>query len=157
MRSPLLLLLILPVGVSSSGRSRATEEAGPVQAVLDSIARDLTSNNRSALVARYDKRGAFFLSNWGAELIPFDSLPTQVYGADWAPPVQFAWRNVHIEALGPRNSVAYAQFLWRRATGDSSLTSYTGVFAKDGGTWRIRSEHESPDVDRLKRELCPKQ
>jgi hypothetical protein len=154
---PLLLLLILPLAVGSAMRSRATDENGPVQAVLDSIARDLTSNNRSALVARYDKRGAFFLGNWGAELVPFDSLPTQIYGSDWNPPAQFAWHNVHIEALGPRSSIVYAQFVWRTAAGDSVLTSYTGVFVKEGRNWRIRSEHESADLGQLKRELCPKQ
>ena len=157
MRMPLLLLVILPLAVGSAGRSRATDESGPVQAVLDSIARDLTSNNRAALVARYDKRGAFFLGNWGAELVPFDSLPKQIYGYNWKPPVQFTWRNVHIETLGPRSSIVYAQFLWRTAAGDSVLTSYTGVFVKDGRNWRIRSEHESPDLGQLKRELCPKQ
>ncbi len=152
-----LPFVILPLAVGSAGRSRAIDDSGPVQAVLGSIARDLTSNNRSALVARYDRRGAFFLGNWGAELILFDSLPTQVYGSDWEPPVEFTWRNVHIEALGPRSAIVCAQFLWRTATGDSLLTSYTGVFVKDGRNWRIRSEHESPDVGRLKRELCPKQ
>ncbi len=120
MRMPLLLLVMLPLAVGSAGRSRATDDSGPVQAVLDSIARDLTSNNRAALVARYDKRGAFFLGNWGAELVPFDSLRTQIYGSDWKPPVQFAWRNLHIEPLGPGSSIVYAQFLWRTATGDSS-------------------------------------
>ena len=157
MRMPVLLLVILPLAVGSAGRSRATDDSGPVQAVLDSIARDLTSNNRAALVARYDKRGAFFLGNWGAELVPFDSLSTQIYGSDWKPPARFAWHDVHIEALGPRTSIVYAQFAWWTAAGDSSLTSYTGVFVNDGRSWRIRSEHESPDLAQLKRELCPKQ
>ncbi len=125
--------------------------------MLDSIARDLTSNNRTALVARYDKRGAFFLGNWGAELVPFDSLSNQIYGSDWKPPARFAWHNVHIEALGPRTSIVYAQFVWWTAGGDSVLTSYTGVFVRDGRNWRIRSEHESPDLAQLKGELCPKQ
>ena len=157
MRMPLLLLVILPLVVGSAGRSRATDEGGPVQAVLDSIARDLISNNRATLVARYDKRGSFFLGNWGAELVPFDSLPTQIYGSDWKPPVRFTWRNLHIETLGPRSSIVYAQFVWWTAAGDCVLTSYTGVFVKDGRNWRIRSEHESPDLGQLKRELCPKQ
>ncbi len=157
MRMPLLLLVMLPLAVGSAGRSRATDDSGPVQAVLDSIARDLTSNNRAALVARYDKRGAFFLGNWGAELVPFDSLSTQIYGSGWKPPVRFAWHNVHVEALGPRSSAVYAQFVWWTVSGDSILTSYTGVFVNDGRNWRIRSEHESPDLAQLKRELCPKQ
>ncbi len=156
MRMPLLLLVILPLAVGSGAHSRATDESG-VQAVLDSIARDLISNNRSALVARYDKRGAFLLGNWGVELVPFDSLSTQIYGSDWKPPAQFGWHNVHIDAVGPRTSIVYAQFVWRTAAGDSVLTSYTGVFVKDGRNWRIRSEHESPDQAQLKRELCPKQ
>ena len=42
MRMPLLLLVMLPLAVGSAGRSRATDDSGPVQAVLGSIARDLT-------------------------------------------------------------------------------------------------------------------
>ncbi len=99
----------------------------------------------------------FFLGNWGAELVPFDSLATQIYGSNWKPPAQFKWHNVHIEALGPRASIVYAQFVWWTGAGDSVLTSYTGVFVKDGRNWRIRSEHESPDLGQLKRELCPRQ
>jgi len=157
MRIPLLLVLILPFAVGSARRSPARDANGEVQAVLDSMARDLTSNNRAALVARYDKRGVFFLGNWGAELVPFDSLPTQIYGSDWKPPARFTWHNVHVEALGAQTSIVYAQFVWWTAAGDSVLTSYTGVFVKNGRNWRIRSEHESPDVGQLKRELCPKQ
>src|SRR2546430_16586729 len=132
MRIPLLLVLILPFAVGSARRSPARDANGEVQAVLDSMARDLTSNNRAALVARYDKRGVFFLGNWGAELGPFDSLPTQIYGSDWKPPVPFTWHNVHVEALGAQTSTGYAQFVCGPAAADSELPAYTGVFFNNG-------------------------
>jgi len=125
-----------------------------IHAVLDSIAVDLTSNNRASLVARYDRRGAMLLGNWGAELVLFDSLSTEVYGSDWSPPARFRWQHVTIDLVGPRNAVVYAQFLWHQPDGDSTLVSYTGVFAHDGKRWRIRAEHESPSRDDLKKSLC---
>src|SRR2546430_7790098 len=131
MRIPLLLVLILPFAVGSARLSPARDANGEVHAVLDSMARDLTSNNRAALVARYDKRGEFFLGNWGAELVPFDSLPTQILGSDWKPPARFTWHNVHVEALGAQTSIVYAQVVWWTAAGDYVLTSYTGVFVKN--------------------------
>jgi len=156
MRTPRLQLLLIPLVLSSEGHSRASKVPDSLRAVLDSIAVDLPSNNRSALVARYDRRGTFFLGNWGVELVPFDSLSSEIYGSEWQPPVHFEWRHVNVETVGPGSAIVYAQFLWRTPAGDSSLTSYTGVFVNDGKRWRIRSEHESPDEARLKRRLCAK-
>src|SRR5207249_5560808 len=154
---PYLACLLAPILLlSTSGSYKSADPREAVRAVLDSIAADLVANNRASLVARYDKRGAILLGNWGLKAYPFDSLPTQVYGAGWSPPVRFAWRNVTIEALSARSAVVYAQFIWHSAERDSSVNSYTGVFLHDGKRWRVRSEHESPDADFAKRFLCPK-
>ena len=136
---PYLACLLAPILLlSTSGSYKSADPREAVRAVLDSIAADLVANNRASLVARYDKRGAILLGNWGLKAYPYDSLPTQVYGAGWSPPVRFAWRNVTIEALSARSAVVYAQFIWHSAERDSSVNSYTGVFLHDVKRWRVR-------------------
>ena len=138
--APTLALLISPSPVSTNPTQR-------IRSVLDSIAVDLTANNRASLVARYDPKGVVFLGHGGLTFAPFDSLLTTVYGEWWQPPIRFAWRNVTVSTLGPSAAAVYAQFIWHSSAADSSVTSYTGVFRYDGKRWRISSEHESSASD----------
>ncbi len=142
MRSHLAWLLIPSVALSGYVIHTTADPRRDVQAVLDSIAIDLTANNRASLAARYDRRGAILLGHGRLRRLPFDSM-ANVYGDKWSPPVRFDWRNITIDVLNARSAVVYAQFMWYDSATDSSLTSYTGVLVHDGKGWRVRSEHES--------------
>ena len=142
MRLQAAWLLISALAVSGHKANDATNPRQAIQAVLDSITKDLVAANRTSLAARYDRSGAVFLGNWGMRTVPFDSIP-DVYGPKWTAPVRFHWRNITMDVIDSRNAVVYAQFMWYDSATASSLTQYTGVFRFDGKAWRIRSDHES--------------
>ncbi len=129
-----------------SGASASANVVEEARAFMDAYARDLLGGNRDAIVARYDRTGAYLLGNGHKEFSPYDSIAAQYRGASWQPPVSFAWRDLSFEPSGPDAVVVAGQFAWGAAAGAPSMTlSYTALLRRQDGVLRIRLEDESID------------
>jgi hypothetical protein len=127
----------------SSASVNIIEEA---RAFMDGYARDLLAGNRDAIVARYDRTGAYSLGNGHKEFSPYDSIAAQYRGASWQPPVSFEWRDLSFEPSGPDAVVVAGRFAWGAAPAAPPMTlSYTALLRRQDGVLRIRLEDESVD------------
>lgn len=131
------------VAARTGAHADAIEEA---RSFMDSYARELLAGDRAAIVARYDRTGAYILGNGRKEFVPYDSIVAQYSGANWSPPASFEWRDLSFEAAGPDAVVVVGLFTWGRGGGAPPMTlSYTSLLRRQDGVLRIRVEDESLD------------
>jgi hypothetical protein len=128
---------------SAAASATVVDEA---RTFMDAYARDLLAGDRTAIAARYDRTGAYFLGNGRKEFTTYDSVVAQYRGAAWNPPVSFEWRDLSFEPVGPDAVVVAGQFVWVAAAGAPPMTlSYTSLLRRQDGALRIRLEDESFD------------
>lgn len=124
--------------------------ADEARTFMDTYARDLLAGDRTAIAARYDRTGTYFLGNGRKEFTTYDSVVAMYRGAAWNPPASFEWRDLSFEPVGPDAVVVAGQFVWGPAAGAPPMTlSYTSLLRRQEGALRIRLEDESVDPARL--------
>lgn len=109
---------------------------------LDSYAKDLRAGRRAALIDRYDTRGYFRVGNGIKAFLSFEEVKDR-YLNKWAPPKSFTWKDLSIEVLSPKAVFVVGLFDLQLATDEMQTFSYSGLFIKDSGKWRIRAEDRS--------------
>jgi len=124
------------------------------RAFMESYARDLQAGAREAIIARYDRRGAYMVGNGRKQLLPVDSLRAIYTGAGWQPPATFTWRDLSYEVLGDDAVMVVGRFEWTDADGKTLPISYTGLLLRQDGQWRIRLEDESVSPRDVRDQLC---
>ncbi|MBW3570422.1 MAG: ketosteroid isomerase family protein [Gemmatimonadetes bacterium] len=134
-------------------RGGANPEA-EARAFMESYARDLRAGAREAIVARYDRRGAYLVGNGRKELLTVDALRAIYTGPDWQPPATFEWRDLSYEVLGDDAVMVVGRFEWTDAQGKMLPISYTGLLLRQDGAWRIRLEDESVSPRDVRDQLC---
>jgi hypothetical protein len=113
-----------------------------IREFLDSYAADLRANRREAIADRYDSRGAFFLGMGEKHFEAFDAIRNR-YLTSWGPPKSFAWKDISIEVLSNDAALVLCRFDWQHDSGATLTLSYSGLFVRRSGKWRIRVEDES--------------
>lgn len=133
---------------------RDRDPEAEARAFMESYAQDLRSGAREAIVARYDRRGAYMVGNGRKELLPTESLRGIYTGTDWQPPATFEWRDLSYEVLSDDAVMVVGRFEWTDAAGKMLPISYTGLLLRQDGEWRIRLEDESVSPRDVRAELC---
>jgi hypothetical protein len=129
-----------------AGASANATVADEARTFMDTYARDLLAGDRTAIAARYDRTGTYFLGNGRKEFTTYDSVVAMYRGAAWNPPASFEWRDLSFEPIGPDAVVVAGQFVWGPAAGAPPMTlSYTSLLRRQEGALRIRLEDESVD------------
>ena len=120
--------------------------ADEARAFMDTYARDLLAGDRAAIVARYDRTGAYRLGNGSKEFMPYDSVVAQYRDARWTPPAAFEWRDLSFEPVGSDAVLVAGLGAWTSASGGAPIIlSYTALLKRQDGSLRIRLEDESID------------
>jgi hypothetical protein len=133
---------------------RDRDPEAEARAFMESYAQDLRAGAREAIVARYDRRGAYLVGNGRKELQPVDSLRAVYTGPDWQPPATFEWRDLSYEVLSDDAVMVVGRFEWTGADGKMLPLSYTGLLLRQDGQWRIRLEDESVSPRAIRDQLC---
>ena len=133
---------------------RGRDPEAEARAFMESYAQDLRGGAREAIVARYDRRGAYLVGNGRKELLPVDSLRAIYTGQNWQPPASFEWRDLSYEVLGDDAVMVVGRFEWTDAQGRMLPVSYTGLLLRQDGEWRIRLEDESVSPRAIRDQLC---
>jgi hypothetical protein len=153
--SATLALLVLSTSCAVNVEvQRDRDPEAEARAFMESYAQDLRSGAREAIVARYDRRGAYMVGNGRKELLPVESLRGIYTGADWQPPATFEWRDLSYEVLSDDAVMVVGRFEWTDAAGKMLPISYTGLLVRRDGEWRIRLEDESVSPRDVRAELC---
>lgn len=141
------LLLLAAAAVPSAARAQAADSGivAEATAFMTSYAHDLRTGDRTAIAARYDRRGAYMMFNGTREFVPWDTLAAQ-YQAQWRAPVAFEWVDLIYEPAGADAVLVNGSFLWTPQAGaQPTRLSYTGLLVRQDGQLRIRLEDESVD------------
>lgn len=123
------------------------------RAFMDAYARDLRAGAREAIVARYDRRGAYRVGGGQKTFEPLDSIRA-VYTGPWEAPAAFEWRDLSYEVLSDDAVMVVGRFEWTDARGRMLPMSYTGLLVKQDGQWRIRLEDEDVSPRAIRDLLC---
>ncbi|HEX6573521.1 MAG TPA: hypothetical protein VF042_01005 [Gemmatimonadaceae bacterium] len=105
-------------------------------------AEDIRNGRRQAIAARYDRRGAYRVGE-GEKTLESWELIRAAYMTQWSPPVNFAWRDLTYEVLGPDSVMVIGLFDWGLLDGRRIAFSYTALLVRQDGELRIRLEAES--------------
>jgi hypothetical protein len=133
---------------------RNTDPEAEARAFMESYAQDLRAGAREAIVARYDRRGAYRVGNGQKTFEPMDSIRATYTGAGWQPPAVFEWRDLSYEVLSDDAVMVVGRFEWTDAQGRMLPISYTGLLLRQDGEWRIRLEDESVSPLAVRDRLC---
>ena len=109
---------------------------------FEAYGEDLRKHRRDAIVNRYDRLGTYFMGNGRKSFDTFDSVKDR-YLKKWNGPKHFEWKDVSIDVISKTSALVTALFEWTPDSGDVAKCSYTGLFLKGSGEWRIRAEDES--------------
>jgi ketosteroid isomerase-like protein len=121
--------------------SAATTER-EIREFLDALADDLRQHRREAIANRHDPRGYFRMGNGKKTFFSFEEIKNR-YLTEWKGPKSFEWKDISVEVLSPDAAIVLALFQWETPKGQKVMLSYTGLFVKQAGKWRIRVEDES--------------
>jgi ketosteroid isomerase-like protein len=112
------------------------------EAFMADYARLLLSGDRAAIAALYDPDGAILVRN-GQRIAASRADMVQRYAREsWQPPVTFAWRNLHFEAVGADAVVVLGEFAW--GAGDlPRIGTYNALLRREEGRLFIRIEDEA--------------
>jgi hypothetical protein len=133
---------------------RDTDPEAEARAFMESYAQDLRAGAREAIVARYDRRGAYRVGGGQKTMEPMDSIRATYTGAGWQPPAVFEWRDLSYEVLSDDAVMVVGRFEWTDAQGRLLPMSYTGLLVKQDGEWRIRLEDEDVNLRAVRDLLC---
>jgi hypothetical protein len=123
---------------------QATTITYDAQQFMETYARDLLAGDRAAIVARYDRTGAFLLGNGRKTFASYDSIVTRYAGAGWSPPAGFEWSDLSFEPVGTDAIVVAGRFRWIAKAGAAPIIgSYSALLRRQNGVLRIRLEDES--------------
>ncbi|HEX6369698.1 MAG TPA: hypothetical protein VF006_12330 [Longimicrobium sp.] len=150
------LLLLTALSASCAVNVQVDRDRNPeaeARAFMESYARDLRTGTREAIVARYDRRGAYRVGGGQKTLEPLDSIRA-VYTGRWEPPAAFEWRDLSYEVLSDDAVMVVGRFEWTDAQGRMLPMSYTGLLVRQEGEWRIRLEDEDPSLRAIRDQLC---
>lgn len=142
-----ILLSVLFVGLAAmsvigqqSEKRGASKTEAEILKFMDEYAEDLRQNRAKETSDRYDRRGAYFLGHGDKSLETFEAIQKR-YAERKKGIIGFEWRDITVEVISPKAVVVMARF---GITGNSQMqASYTGLFVKTDGKWRIRAEDES--------------
>lgn len=144
-----VLALVMYACAAATPRAVAAQEAdgrvvAEARAFMEAYARDLSTADRDAISARYDRRGAYFVLSGNRELAPWEMIREQ-YRVQWQPPAVFAWGDLIYEPAGRDAVLVNGFFFWTRAAGEAPMRySYTALLLRQNGGLRIRLENEFP-------------
>lgn len=121
----------------------------PTRMSLESAARtfmasygdDIRNNDRNALGARYDPRGAHLQSGAGSEYLTADAIDAY-YRDKWEGPLEFEWTQLSFEAVPPAAVMVVGGYR-SRVPGQKELKThaYSALLVLRDGRLRIRTEH----------------
>lgn len=155
-----VLALVMSVCAAATPRAVGAQEAddrvvAEARAFMEAYARDLSTADRDAIAARYDRRGAYFVFSGNRELAPWEMIREQ-YRVQWQPPAVFAWGDLIYEPAGRNGVLVNGFFFWTRAAGEAPMRfSYTALLLRQNGELRIRLENEFPSEAPLPAEAPP--
>ena len=129
------------VALSAHAQPRSSDVIREAEAFMEAYAGDLSRGDRSAVAARYDRGGAYFLIAGGREFASHDAI-TRNYASSWQPPTRFEWRDLKFDAVGTDAVVVNGWFTWGGTDGAKTFT-YTGFLRRQDGKLRIRLEDET--------------
>ena len=135
----------------AAGPAVAVQAEAPIvaeaRAFMEAYAKELSSGNRAALAARYDRRGAWRVGMGMKRLFDHAEL-TELYRTKWPQPAAFAWEDLSYEVAGPDAVVVLGKFLWTQKAGEKAeRLTYTGLLVRQDGVLRIRLEDEDPEPE----------
>jgi hypothetical protein len=125
---------------SRSGEGSKTETE--IRKFFDSYGEDLRKHDREAIAGRYDRSGVYLMGNGRKSLMSYEAIRNR-YLKDWNGPKNFVWKDVSVDVTSKTSAVVTAQFEWTADSPEPAKCSYTGLFLKRAGEWRIRLEDES--------------
>lgn len=125
---------------SNSGDGSKAE--AEIRKFFDSYGEDLRKHDREAIARRYDRRGIYLMGNGRKSLMSYEAIRNR-YLKDWNGPKNFLWKDVSVEVTSNTSAVVTALFEWSADSPEPAKCSYTGLFLKRAGEWRIRVEDES--------------
>ena len=125
---------------SRSGERSKTETE--IRKFFESYGEDLRKHDREAIARRYDRRGVYLMGNGRKSLMSYEAIRNR-YLKDWNGPKNFLWKDVSVEVTSNTSAVVTALFEWAAGSPEPAKCSYTGLFLKRSGDWRIRVEDES--------------
>lgn len=107
-------------------------------------ARDLLSDDRAAIVARYCDEGAWRGGTRTMKLYSPAELTRHYARGRWNAPVAFAWGVLDYEALGPQSAMVTGGFTLTPAGGKpAEVGVFSAVLLRQDRSLCIRLEHEN--------------
>lgn len=117
---------------------------GEARAFMAAYARDLIAGDRAAIAGRYERRGAWRLSDGGGVFDPYARIVANYAGPRWNPPHRFEWQDLSYRQAGTDAVQVNGRFVWTRADAPPRPFSYSALLVREEGVLRIRLEDERP-------------
>ena len=121
-------------------------ELDTVKQFYSDYAKALGSGNYKTVGELYTDSGAIIAAQGQIMYMSLDSIKA-MYGVNPMPASDFRFDNLHAELLSDSSAMVNAEISWHmKDRPDTSRILYTAVLQKSNKGWKIRHEHESPDL-----------
>lgn len=129
------------------------EELNTIKRFYIDYAKALGSGNYKTVGELYTDSGAIIAAQGQIMTMSLDSIKA-MYGINPMPASDFRFDNLHAELLSDKSAMVNAEIFWHmKDQPDTSRILYTAVLLKSSKGWKIRHEHESPDLKTVKQML----
>jgi hypothetical protein len=108
----------------------------------------VATGNYDSIPLLYDTLGAITIGNNRMVFEPMDSLKARYHSFGNAK-INFRWDSMDVQILDSTIALVTSLFYWNQPPSkDTAKVFYTGVLVKQRGKWKIKHEHESPDLSK---------
>ena len=122
------------------------DELDTLKQFYTNYAKALGSGNYKTVGELYADSGAIIAAHGQIMTMSLDSIKA-MYGVNPMPASDFRFDNLHTELLSDSSAMVNAEIFWHmKDSPDTSRILYTAVLLKSAKGWKIRHEHESPDL-----------
>ena len=143
---PSMMLLLPALFQAYGGEGNLSREGTLIEvearSFMAAYADDIRAARRKAIVARYDRGGAYRVGE-GQKIFETHAVISASYESEWNPPRTFEWRDLSYEVIGENAVIVVGCFDWGTRAGKTLSFSYTGVLTRQNGELVIRLEDES--------------
>jgi ketosteroid isomerase-like protein len=146
-------LIIFAALQSCKPATNRNAELDTIKQFYMDYAKALGGGNYKTVGELYTDSGAIIAAQGQIMTMSLDSIKA-MYGINPMPASDFRFDNLHAELLSDKSAMVNAEIFWHmKDQPDTSRILYTAVLLKSEKGWKIRHEHESPDLKTVKQML----
>lgn len=144
------VLAVILTGGAAAGMAQTvpppaqSRDHADARAFMDGYAQDLRRADQEAVIGRYDRTGAWFVSGGVGEWLSPEQIAGNYRSEAWRPPADFAFRDLAFVTAGEDVVTVTGRFSWPMPDGSAPTIAYHALLVRIDGQWRIRVEDETP-------------